>query len=189
MRSIGFICFFSVYLSLAGACAAQQWAFSLYGGRVTTEGWQDALSKNANFADAGILVAAGAWTYQRFFKDALSLEVEGQVGKYFGDQKHWEFNMALVTLRWHRFPWRRFLATTFAWGIGPSYATENPDVEIAVKGGSQNWLVYWFGELTLGPPRSNWAVLLRLHHRSGAFGHIAEEGGSNTLAAGFKFYF
>jgi hypothetical protein len=176
-------------LGSIGACQAADWEMSFYAGRMTTEVWEDTLSKNVGFADAGIVVVAGAWTFKRYFKDALSLQVEAQVGKYFGDQDNWEFNMPVLAFRWERFPWQRYLATTFAWGIGPSYATQIPEVEVAVKGASEQWLVYWFGEVTFGPPEADWALLLRLHHRSGAFGIVADHGGSNTLSAGFKVYF
>lgn len=169
--------------------AARDWSLSLYAGRMTTKGWQDSLSSDVEFADVGIAVVAGAWTFKRFFNDALSLEMEAQVGKHFGDQDHFEFNMTFLTLRWAHFPWQRYVATTFAWGIGPSYATEVPEVEAELKGDSHKFMVYWMGELTFGPPRSDWAVMLRLHHRSGAFGVVADEGGSNTLTAGLKFYF
>jgi len=177
-------------LGLTGLCgAADDWSLSFYAGRMTNEVWEDTLSTSVSYADSGIVVAAGAWTFKRYFKDALSLELEVQVGKYFGDQDNWEFNAPILMLRWARFPWQRRLATTFAWGIGPSYATETPEVEVSVKGGSQQWMVYWVGELTLGPPKGKWALLLRLHHRSGAFGLVADEGGSNTLAAGIKVFF
>ena len=169
--------------------AADDLSLSLYGGRMTSEVWEDTLSKNVDFIDAGIIVVAGAWTFKRYFKDSLSLELEAQVGKYFGDQRNWEFNAPILMFRWSRFPWQRHLATTFAWGIGPSYATEVPEMEVAVKEDSQRWLVYWVGELTFGPPEGSWAVLFRLHHRSGAFGIVGDDGGSNTLAAGLKFYF
>jgi hypothetical protein len=79
--------------------------------------------------------------------------------------------------------------TSFAFGLGPSWATEEPEVEVMIKGTTEQFLAYWFTEITLGPPEANWAVVFRLHHRSKAFGLLAEEGGSNTLAAGLKFHF
>jgi hypothetical protein len=120
--------------------------------------------------------------------DKLSLEVEGNVGKYFGDQDHWEFNAA-VAGRWHKFPWSDTVATTIAWGVGPSYATEVPKVEETTHTSSQQWLVFWFAEITLGPPESRWAGIFRLHHRSTGFETVAKDGGSNTLAVGLKFRF
>jgi hypothetical protein len=53
---------------------------------------------------ATIVVAAGSWTFSRFFDGKLSSELEIQVGKYYGDQDHWEFNLPVLGFRWHRFP-------------------------------------------------------------------------------------
>jgi hypothetical protein len=41
-------------------------------------------------------------------------------------------------------------------------------------------------EIEAGPPDEDWSVILRLHHRSEAFGLVADEGGSNALVFGFK---
>jgi hypothetical protein len=163
---------------------AADFAFTLYAGRTTSNNYQEVVSPN--FVDAYLVDGALAWTAKRFFHRALSLEVEGQVAKYFGGQHHWEFNLPVVAGRWHRFPWNNKVATTVAWGIGPSYASSVPRIEQEIHGSSVRWLVYWFAELTLGPPKSRWAMVLRLHHRSTAFGAVAEKGGSNTLALGVK---
>jgi fatty-acid desaturase len=54
---------------------------------------------------------------------------------------------------------------------------------------SSQWLIYWFGELTLGPPTANWEAIMRLHHRSDGFGTVADDGGSNALCAGIRYRF
>ncbi len=41
-------------------------------------------------------------------------------------------------------------------------------------------------ELDIGPLDKNWSALIRIHHRSGAFGLVADEGGSNALVIGLK---
>ena len=46
---------------------------------------------------------------------------------------------------------------------------------------SQQWLVYWMVEVELAPPESPWSGFGRLHHRSDAFGLVADDGGSNAL--------
>lgn len=168
---------------------AQDWALATYAGRLTKEKWEQSILPDAEFADATIVVAAGSWTVARFFDDKLSCELEAQVGKYFGDQDHWEFNLPIIGFRWHRFPWDRHVATSFAWGIGPSYATEIPPIEIETSGSSSRWLIYWYGELTLGPPAAGWEALLRLHHRSDGFGTVAEDGGSNAVCGGIRYRF
>ena len=60
-------------------------------------------------------------------------EVEGQVAKHLGPlQDHWELN-GMFNLRWNRFFWDRYLNTSFAVGLGLSYATEEGEFEIIVQ--------------------------------------------------------
>lgn len=172
-----------------GVAFAQDFALAIYGGRLTREKWESALSPGTDFADATIVVASVSWTALRFFDGKLSCELEAQAGKYFGDQDHWEFNLPIFGFRWHRFPWSDHLTTSLAWGIGPSYATRVPEIELEINDDSSRWLIYWFGELTLGPPTANWEVLMRLHHRSDGFGTVADDGGSNALCAGLRYHF
>jgi hypothetical protein len=167
---------------------AQGYALTVYGGRVTQDTWQESLSPAVEFFDAYILVGGLAWTWKQLYDGALTLEIEGQVAKYFGEQEHLEFNLP-VGVRWHKFHWDKAVDTSFAFGLGPSWATEMPEVELMIHDTTQQFLIYWFGEITLGPPNANWTVIFRLHHRSKAFGLVAEEGRSNTLAAGLKFLF
>jgi len=173
---------------LSPVIAAQNYSLTLYAGRVTSGELARPFRTDIKFVDAYIFVGALAWTAKRFMNEALSVELEGQIGKYAGDQENWEINLS-VAGRWKRFPWKEKANTSLAWGIGPSYATEVPRVETALSGSSKQWLIYGFGEITLGPPKSNWAGVLRLHHRSPGFGLLGTTGGSNTLALGLKYFF
>ncbi len=170
--------------------AADDFAVTVYGGRMTDGDFGDALTGQADFIDAYVVVGALSWTFARYFEDALSFELEGQVGKWWGDQHNLEFNLPLA-IRWSKFPWNRYVSTSLAYGLGPSYATKEPAAEIDEHDTTKKFLVYWFGEIAFGPPDSNWAGVFRIHHRSGAFGLIADrgEGGSNTLALGLKYRF
>lgn len=172
-----------------GTTAAHEFALSVYGGQLTKEKWERALLPDAEYSNATLFVVAGTWRFSSLWDGRLLLELEAQVGKYFGDQDHWEFNLPIVGFRWHRFPWDHLLSTSFAWGIGPSYATQIPEIEIETNDESSRWLIYWFGELTFGPPTAAWETLLRLHHRSDGFGTMAEDGGSNAVCAGLRYYF
>ena len=169
--------------------SAEDFAVALYAGQLTKEKWENAIVPGAEFADASIVVASASWTYLRYFHGNLSFEIEGQMGRYFGEQDHWEINLPILGLRWHRFPWDDHLATSIAWGIGSSYATQVPKVELETNDSSNKWLIYWFWELTFGPPTANWEVLMRLHHRSKGFGLVAEDGGSNAVCAGLRYRF
>jgi len=66
------------------------------------------------------------------------------------------------------------------------YASEKPKVEVAKEGDSPRWLVYWMVEIGAGPPDKDWNVMFRFHHRSEAYGLVANEGGSNAFVFGLK---
>lgn len=172
------------------AVADDDFAVTVYGGWMTDGDFGESFTGQAEFIDAYVVVGALSWTFARYFEDALSFELEGQVAKWFKDQKHLEFNLPVV-IRWSKFPWDNYVSTSLAYGLGPSYATREPAAEIDVHDDTKKFLVYWFAELALGPPESNWAGVFRLHHRSGAFGLVAERGhgGANTLAVGLKYRF
>ena len=178
---------------LTAACAQEtrDKAASFYVGRISSvNAWHDLIKDpaNAEFVDAYIAVAALSQVVGRYSDDRLTLEVEGQVGYNFGDQSHWEINL-VAGPRWRQFPWNDVVATSVAFGLGLSMASEVPEVEVELEGASEQLLIYWNADVTLGPPRSNWAVLLRLHHRSGGFGSIADDGGMNAVALGLRIAF
>jgi hypothetical protein len=175
-------------MGVTGSAWSQDYSLTVYGGRVTEDTWAESLLTSTNFVDAYIMVGALARTMKSLNDGAFTVEVEGQVAKYSGEQEHFEFNLA-VAGRWHNFHWDNVVDTSFAFGIGPSWAAEEPEVEVMIHGTTKKCLVYWFSEIAFEPPDSNWAVVLRLHHRSTGFGLIAEKGGTNTLAAGLKYTF
>ena len=177
----------ALLLALGGTvpAAAGDYALTVYGGRMTEDHWFEALPPGAHFVDTTILVGAVTRTLKSYRGGGITLELEGQIGKYFGDQHHLEFNLP-VAARWHRFPWDRSVDTSVAFGLGPSWASEVPEAELQFNRTTQQFLVYWFLEIAAGSPGSDWAVIFRLHHRSKAFGLVAEDGGSNTLALGVK---
>ena len=166
-------------------------AASFYVGRISSvNAWHDLIKDpaNAEFVDAYLAVAALSRVVGRYRDDRLTLEVEGQVGYNFGDQSHWEINLAAGP-RWRQFPWNDVVATSVAFGLGLSMASEVPEMEVELEGSSEKLLIYWNADVTLGPPRSSWAVLLRLHPRSGGFGSIADDGGMNAVALGLRITF
>ena len=76
-----------------------------------------------------------------------------------------------------------------AFGLGLSYASELPEVEVEIEGDSEQWLIYWVAELTAGPNDAPWAITLRMHHRSPAFGLMGDEGGVNAMGLGLRWRF
>lgn len=167
----------------------KQFALSLYGGRFTDDNWRKSLMGRASFVNSSLYTVAGHWTFLQAASRRWSFELEGNVTKHAGDQQHWEFNAPILTGRWHAFPWSRVVDTSAAFGAGFSYATEVPDVEKELSASSEKLLLYWHLDATIGPPKANWALLFRLHHRSSGYGLMADHGGSNVLATGIRFFF
>jgi hypothetical protein len=193
MRSVtGVLAIVALTAPALAPAAPGDWFATVYGARISSQpGWEDILldSAGTEFVDSYLLTAAISRQYAEAFDGALDFEAEGQVVRHFGDQTHWEFNAVPVILRWNRFPWSDRVASSAAFGLGLSYATEMPPVEVALEGESREWLVYWVMELTAGPVHSRWAVSLRLHHRSVGYGLMGDEGGMNAVGLGLRLRF
>ena len=162
---------------------------SAYGGKVTDNSIHQILFEDINTVDSEFLVLVlgkNLSTYKQLFR----IEAEGQLGKYWGLQDHYEFNGAIF-FRWLPFPWDNFLDTSVAVGEGLSYASEIPEIEKEDNDETSKLLNYLAFELDFavpGAPRFN--LFTRLHHRSGIFGLInGVDGGSNMLGIGLKYTF
>ena len=190
--------FFFCFFMCARPCLAEiqlledkpSYALNIYGGRMTDNSIDDFVDNipGLDFEDSYLLTLALARRIATI-GELASCEVEGQIVKHFDQQDHWEFN-ALLTARWEAFSWDKYLDTSFAVGAGPSYATHVPEIEVQRSGGSERLQVYMMVELELTlSSHPNVAVITRVHHRSNAFGTVADEGTSNALAFGLKFRF
>jgi hypothetical protein len=166
-----------------------KWFVSIYGGPRTEENLAEIATFNANYSDNNY-VAVGALAREFYqYKQWLSFELEGQIGKHFGsDNDHWEF-VGVVLGRWHAFPWDKYINTSFAMGGGLSYNSDISETELKRDKHAQHLLGYLAFEFTFGLPQySRWDLMLRIHHRSGAKGIIGQSV-SNYLCVGLKFAF
>ncbi len=168
--------------------AAHEHTWAIYGGILTENSWEKSLKPDADMAEAYVVVVAPSWTFYWLFEKKISLSVEAQLGKHFAGQDHWEINLPIVGFRWHPFPWNAHVDTSFAWGIGPSYASQIPEIELINSDKSHHWLIHWYGEFSFGPPSADWEFLARLQHRSDGFGAL-HGGSSNALCAGLRYRF
>lgn len=169
-----------------GATARDRTVF-VYGARWTDNRWADIMRGQTEF-EGSYLGAVGVSQALRRFSEDLLLEAEVSLARHWGEQDHFELNAAL-NLRWSRFPWDRWVDTTFAYGLGPSYAFTQPAVEAEPDQPASRGLVFMVTELTFAPPQADgrWAGLLRIHHRSGAFDLVSEASGSNFIATGIRY--
>lgn len=143
------------------------------------------LESSASLFVLSVAQVVGSWG------DNLQWEVEGQLGQHAGLQTHQEVNLVLVA-RWTRFPWDRFVDTSFAFGEGVSVALEVPPLEPRSaeeeNEESQRLLNYLLLEAEFAPPsNSPWSATVRVHHRSGVFGlYGGVNGGSNYVGVALR---
>jgi hypothetical protein len=165
-----------------------KWFLTVYGGASSQTEFEDVLVFHWRFEDdtyiAVTALARELWRYENW----IGFELEGQVGKYFGQEHQWQFN-GLIIGRWHWFPWDKYLDTSFAVGDGLSYNTEISELELADDPDAGRWLNYLMFELTFGLPQlPRWQLVYRIHHRS-SIDDLIGAGASNFVTGGIKFSF
>jgi len=168
-------------------------AFTFYTGRISAEEtWHDVLIKpfSTNYTDCYLLTAAYSRAYQETHEGALRTEFEVNATWMFGEQDYWAVNVAPIMLRWQRFPWSDRLYSSVAFGLGLSYTFEYPRIEQELEDETQQFMIFWALEVSAGPRDGPWSVMLRLHHRSPAWGLMGiADGGMNAPSIGFRYAF
>lgn len=176
-------------------------SMSVYFGLLTPQAFTELYAGPEEFVDATIL--AMSLTQELFSVGhllnvrrlrPLKLEIEGFSAVHWGtwDHEHtfMEFGVSL-NIRWHRFPWNKYVLTTAGFGEGVSIATEKPCYEARINNKTSHFLNFLMFDMTFAlPDYPNLALLLRLHHRSGIFGLIDDvKGGSDFFTVGLKYTF
>jgi hypothetical protein len=120
-----------------------------------------------------------------------SIELEGVVLKHFDQQDHWEIAGGAFA-RTGQIPLFLGVELNLAAGAGLSYALSDPNLEIG-RGGQrgvdtyrlQFYLVF---EAELARRAIlGWSLVGRIHHRSGGYGILTEQGsGSNFIGLGLR---
>jgi len=166
------------------------WAVSLYGGITASndDTLSDIFTFDASYSDDDSLVVAALSREVYRYEQYLSLEVEGQVGRHFGDDDFWEF-AGLGMVRWLPFPWDDYVETSLGIGAGLSYYTKISDMEKERDDDAQRLLGYLAFELTFGLPQyPRWDLMFRLHHRSG-LQEVIGDSESNFMCVGLRYAF
>ncbi len=137
--------------------------------------------------DTYVAVAALAKEFWRY-KNWISFEIEGQVGKHFGGEHQGQIT-GLIVGRWRWFPWDKYLDTSLAVGEGVSYNTSVSKIEKEDDEDATRWLNYLLVELTFKVPKfERWDLVYRIHHRS-SNNHLIGAGASNYVCGGIKYSF
>lgn len=131
-------------------------------------------------------ILGGALGFERPTRwSRVDIGAEVQLVKWFGNQTHWELN-AMPIIGRYRFDGRAGPLRSASFGLGFSYASEEPVEELIKDGESNRFLIYWAAELEFGNTEDRLTPFIKLHHRSNAFGLIEEETGSNSVAVGLR---
>lgn len=188
---IGVACLSLLGLFNNTAAAGDQWFASIYAGQYSDTALNEIVRFSTQFETSHVYVLS-LGKELGVFKDKIGMELEGQVGWHSGMQSHNEINMSF-TLRWLPFFWDRYLDTSFAFGNGVSYASDDPELEIRESDDEETnqWLYYILVEMAFVVPNYEQCdIFVRIHHRSSVFGAI--EGvvaGSNFVGAGVRYRF
>jgi hypothetical protein len=166
------------------ARAEGDWMLTGFAGIMTDDVWEDAIRFwQAQYLRSGLVgVGIGREVAQR---GDFSFGFEGQIVQHFGAQSNFEINLPL-TVRYNR-PGRLLPAwESAAFGLGISWASEDPATEFARNGAATQVLFYWMAELAFDLPDTDTEFLMRLHHRSDGYGVWEVDSGSNALAIGLR---
>lgn len=183
----------SALMSCLSLPALAEPRLAVFGGILTDNPWEDILLMPWRMKPQrpGLIGLALSYPVGPEFQTglgAVQFGIETQLVRHEGLQQNWEVNLP-VTVRLD--PVQRVLGVfdTFAFGIGPSFASRPPSFEAQRGNGkvARN-LVYWYLEAE-HRFESGASVFGRLHHRSDAFGTFGPGASSNALVAGYRFGF
>lgn len=166
-------------------------AVFFFGGQFHKDWFVDSLSPWAVTWDDTTLVAAG---YQKTWLDWKDLRIGGEVGVAgrFGANAASAELWAAIYARYDGFVAGNFRFTPL-FSIGISYATGSQGYEqqrMNEWGRNQPILVYLGPEFAFSlVDQPQWEVFTRFHHRSGAYGLIADLDASNAVTAGVRYKF
>ena len=177
-------------LCLPAAAQAQEnaptepgpWAVTFWGAWGTDGDIEDFPGIASDFEDSWFAGVGLTREIGRMGED-FAWEVEAIAVRHFGEQRHWEGDLALG-LRWTD----PFWTGGFAVSTGVSLATSLPALEERVDPSTRKFL-HFLGIEAAFSTKSNPAreFVLRLHHRSAAYGlYGTQDGGSNFVALGYR---
>jgi hypothetical protein len=160
----------------------------VFAGPVSLNDWGDLVTLNdVEYSDAVITGVVGGLTWN-MPSPRWQFSMEVQVNKYFGSQDSWEFNV--VPAMFHYVPKRELgPLQSLGFGLGFSYASEPPAVELARGDETSQEKWYWTLEAAFDTENPNREVVLRIHHRSTGSSTIGTGRSTNAVAIGLRQYF
>lgn len=179
----------ALVIGMSGSAVAQDTAprlfYSVTGGAMSENGINVVFNPDElRFSGNGFVGLS--FGYERALRDhRWLLGYEAQLNHHFGKDTYQELAFP-ATIRFRpNAPWVTSF-DSFAFGLGLSFTSETPQVEIDRRGASQRTLIYLLYEAAFAVGDNGDALYFRLHHRSDGFGLFAEDSGSNAFALGYR---
>jgi len=144
--------------------------------------------------DAGGIVGATAGRRVATVFEVIDIEAEIGAAKRLGNMEEGEFWGAMY-VRYTDFPWNKHIFTTLGLSTGLNYATGISEFEKEMSGlnppAGTHIQHYFSPELTFAlPDHKESQLVVRLHHRSGAYGVISGAlSGATYITAGIRSWF
>ncbi|WP_299546452.1 hypothetical protein [uncultured Tateyamaria sp.] len=177
---------FLVICRVSATQAEQQRYVSGFVGTLTKNRWHDALRpQQVEFADSYMIGGALGWD-RRIGASRFRYGIEAQLAAHFGRQDHLELSVPVV-LRY--VPDQGAPLRSVGAGLGLSYASQVPQVEIDRNGASQRFFVHWMAEIEFATPDPDRTAFLRVHHRSDGYGVFEVDAGSTGFVLGLRHRF
>ena len=160
-----------------------QWYASGVVGIMTEGTWYEIVKPDVlTFADS-YMVGGAIGRDRAIGTSRFRFGTEVQLLVHFGRQDHFELSVPL-TLRY--VPRRNRRIRSVAAGVGLSYASKIPQVEIDRNGASQRLFVHWLAEMEFGLPDPDASLFFRMHHRSDGYGVFEVDAGSTGFLFGYR---
>ena len=157
----------------------------VFGGPVTLNNWGEIVTLDGvTYSKAVVAGAAVGWRWD-LPSPRFQFSMEAQLARYFGAQETWEVNV--VPWMIHYVPRDRLgPLNSLGFGLGFSYASEPPDVEIARRGATTREKWYWALEATSNAGRPDREIVMRIHHRSTGNGTVGNGASTNAVVLGIR---
>jgi hypothetical protein len=134
------------------------------------------------------LLAEPEWTiFGKVYRPALEIPFTLEVFDENGRSPFLDYNVSYV-IRWRDFVWNDYVLTSFATGVGLSYSSKLPlmDIQRHPMEDRSHLKFNWPIQFTLAhPDYPEHQLLLFIAHQSG--GRIFDTGGINSLGVGYRF--
>ena len=169
----------------ASAATAQERTFLVFGGPAMLNDWGELVTaQNLEYSEAVVLGVAGGLRWD-LGNPRFRFSMEAQLARYVGSQDSWEVN--LVPAMIHYVPRNGIGALeSLGFGLGFSYASEPPAVELARGDDTTQEKWYWAIEAAFDAGRPDREWILRIHHRSTGSSTIGSGRSTNALVMGLR---